>query len=476
MTWLTATEALRVLHVRPQTLYANVSRKKIRAKPDPKDTRRSLYHEVDVRKLARKQGGRRKATVVAAGAIEWGDPVLSSSISTVVDGRLYYRGKDAVGLSETATLEGAAGLLWGAEAVDFERAWREGSATFVTGLDGRRIGRATPTAVKFGAGAGAGGGPCESVDSTRGKASVSPLQRAFCALGQRAGADLSSYGRALPVLQAEAAGVLVTLASALLDPEGLLRAGWRSSPVPRLSPEGRKGRSEVHLERVGKRLRGSVVLRSEGPGRYGESSAAHPVVALHERVADAFGCRSAGDILRRVLILLADHELNASTFATRVAVSTGAPLSAGVLSGLATLSGPLHGRAALGVLELLASVERLGADVAVRDRLSQGRPIVGFGHPLYPEGDPRAAALLRQIALPRAYAELSGVVEDRIGERPNIDFALAALTKVQRLPPEAPLILFALGRCVGWLAHALEQVTTGHPIRPRARYVGPPVS
>jgi citrate synthase len=451
MTWLTATEALRVLHVRPQTLYANVSRKKIRAKPDPKDTRRSLYHEVDVRKLARKQGGRRKATVVAAGAIEWGDPVLSSSISTVVDGRLYYRGKDAVGLSETATLEGAAGLLWGAEAVDFERAWREGSATFVTGLDGRRTGRATPTA-------------------------VSPLQRAFCALGQRAGADLSSYGRALPVLQAEAAGVLVTLASALLDPEGLLRAGRRSSPVPRLSPEGRKGRSEVHLERVGKRLRGSVVLRSEGPGRYGESSAAHPVVALHERVADAFGCRSAGDILRRVLILLADHELNASTFATRVAVSTGAPLSAGVLSGLATLSGPLHGRAALGVLALLASVERLGADVAVRDRLSQGRPIVGFGHPLYPEGDPRAAALLRQIALPRAYAELSGVVEDTIGERPNIDFALAALTKVQRLPPEAPLILFALGRCVGWLAHALEQVTTGHPIRPRARYVGPPVS
>jgi citrate synthase len=127
-------------------------------------------------------------------------------------------------------------------------------------------------------------------------------------------------------------------------------------------------------------------------------------------------------------------------------------------------------------LALLASVERLGADVAVRDRLSQGRPIVGFGHPLYPEGDPRAAALLRQIALPRAYAELSGVVEDTIGERPNIDFALAALTKVQRLPPEAPLILFALGRCVGWLAHALEQVTTGHPIRPRARYVGPPVS
>jgi citrate synthase len=140
------------------------------------------------------------------------------------------------------------------------------------------------------------------------------------------------------------------------------------------------------------------------------------------------------------------------------------------------LSGPLHGRAALGALELFASVERLGADRAVRDWLSQGRPIAGFGHPLYPAGDPRAAALLRHLTLPRPCIELSHVVEDMIGERPNIDFALAALTKVQRLPQVAPLILFALGRCAGWIAHALEQVATGHPIRPRAHYVGLPVS
>lgn len=429
MTWLTATEALQVLHVRPQTLYANVSRKKIRAKPDPKDSRRSLYHKADVRKWARKQGGRRKATMVAAGAIEWGDPVLSSAISTVVDGQLYYRGKDAVGLSDAATLEEVAGLLWGAEAVDFERVWRDESTGIAADLDGKRAGRGSATFVV----SGSLPGGCDKPTGT-------PLQRAFYVLGQRASTDLSSYGRALPVLQAEAAGVLVTLASALLKPESIARAGVRSSP---------RGRESRAVRRGG---------------------------ALHERVADAFGRPSISDILRRVLILVADHELNASTFAARVAVSTGAPLSAGVLSGLATLSGPLHGRAALGVLELFASVERLGADGAVRDWLSQGRPIVGFGHPLYPAGDPRAAALLPQITLPRAYTELSGVVEDMIGERPNIDFALAALTKIHRLPPEAPLILFALGRCAGWLAHALEQVTTGHPIRPRARYVGPPVS
>jgi citrate synthase len=168
--------------------------------------------------------------------------------------------------------------------------------------------------------------------------------------------------------------------------------------------------------------------------------------------------------------------LNASTFATRVAVSTGAPLAAGVLSGLATLSGPLHGRASLGVLELVAGVKHVGAEVTVRDWLSQGRPIVGFGHPLYPQGDPRATALLQHFTLPKPYADLRDAIEDAIGERPNIDFALAALTKVFDLPQEAPLVLFALGRCVGWLAHALEQVTTGHPIRPRARYVGPPIS
>jgi citrate synthase len=393
MSWLTATEALRVLGVRPQTLYANVSRKKIRAKPDPNDTRRSLYHEVDVRKLARQHGGRRKATVVAAGAIEWGDPVLSSAVSTAVDGRLYYRGKDAVGLADTLTLEEAAALLWGADTVDFGAAWLD--------VTGRKRSATTET---------------------------TPLQRGFHALGHRAGTDLSSYGRTLPVLQAEAAEVLVTLAAAMLAP--------------------------------GANTRGQAV--SSAP--------------VHERVASDFGRRSAADSIRRTLVLLADHELNASTFAARVAVSTGAPLSAAVLSGLATLSGPLHGRAALGVLELVTSVERLGADKAVRDWLSQGRPIAGFGHPLYPAGDPRATALLGRLTVPRVYIELSDAVENLIGERPNIDFALAALTRVHRLPPDAPLILFALGRCAGWLAHALEQVTTGNPIRPRARYVGPPIS
>ena len=186
MTWLTAAEALRVLHVRPQTLYANVSRNKIRAKPDPKDTRRSLYYEIDVQKLARKQGGRRNTALVAAGAIERREPVLSSSISTVMDERLYYRGKDAVVLSEAATLEEAAGLLWSTEAVDLERARRAELAAVVPGIDGGQVARAFAAAVESGLPHG-----------VRGKSMWTPLQRAFYALGKRASTDLSSFGRAL---------------------------------------------------------------------------------------------------------------------------------------------------------------------------------------------------------------------------------------------------------------------------------------
>lgn len=433
MSWLSATEALRVLGVRPQTLYANVSRKKIRAKPDPKDTRRSLYHETDVRKMARQRGGQRKATAVAAAAIEWGDPILSSAISTVVDGRLYYRGQDAVVLSEEGSLEDVARLLWGGGRLDgggeVGDADRRGAE--VGGDDADRPGR-TARAERAAAPAARHESPPDA----------SPLTRAFLVLGARAATDLSSYGRALPVLQAEAASVLDVLTDALLEVGSTQPRNIRAGPASRNIAPAQNPRA----------------------------------ASLHERATLSWRRPDAADIARRALVLLADHELNASTFATRVAVSTGAPLAAGVLSGLATLSGPLHGRASLGVLELVAGVQRAGAEVTVRDWLSQGRPIVGFGHPLYPLGDPRATALLQHFTLPEPYADLRHAIEDAMGERPNIDFALAALTKVFDLPQEAPLVLFALGRCVGWLAHALEQVTTGHPIRPRARYVGPPIS
>ncbi len=116
---------------------------------------------------------------------------------------------------------------------------------------------------------------------------------------------------------------------------------------------------------------------------------------------------------------------------------------------------------------------------AIRARLQRGESIDGFGHPLYPDGDPRAAALLdllrvsyarsAELAFVRAFARAA---TDAGRGQPNLDFALASIARVIRLPAGAPLALFAIGRTIGWIGHAIEQYATGQLIRPRARYVG----
>ncbi len=196
-------------------------------------------------------------------------------------------------------------------------------------------------------------------------------------------------------------------------------------------------------------------------------------LAIHRRLAEAWGCGTAAEGLRRALVLLADHELNASTFATRVTVSTGASLAAGLLSGMATLTGPLHGGAAAAARAFVAQAAKDGPEATVAGYLDQGRKIPAFGHPLYPQGDCRAAALLQAVPPPAAYERLRQAVEAMTGELPNIDFALAVLGARLRLPAEAAFTLFAVARSVGWLAHAMEQAEAGTLIRPRADYVGP---
>ena len=99
--WLTAAETLARLKVRPQTLYAYASRGRLEARPDTDDPRRSLYRAADVTRLQERKARGRKAAAVAEDAIAWGEPVLASTITTVFEGRLYYRGRDAVLLAET---------------------------------------------------------------------------------------------------------------------------------------------------------------------------------------------------------------------------------------------------------------------------------------------------------------------------------------------------------------------------------------
>ena len=374
--WLSTEEALRRLRVKPQTLYANVSRGRIRAKADPGDPRRSLYRGEDVDRLAGRPRGRRSAVQVASGALDWGEPVLASAISTIVSGRLYYRGVDAASLAEAATLEDAAALLWDAAIGGkiFRLAADPGAPRNVAGL--------------------------------------------LATLAGRAAIDPPSAGRGAFQLRQDAASVFAAIATALLGP-------------------------------------------GDGP--------------LHVRLAVSLGRPEAADALRRALVLLADHELNASTFAARVAVSAGASLSAGALAGLATLSGSRHGNAARAVLALAEDIFASPRDPidALRDWLGEGRAVPGFGHPLYPDGDVRCQVLLAAIEEPAAFRDLRLAGIAVLDEQPNIDFGLAALAAAYSLPPEAPATIFALSRSAGWLAHMLEQAESGRLIRPRARYIGP---
>jgi citrate synthase len=122
--WISAADARARLGVRPQTLYAYVSRGRVQVRPDPQDPRRSLYRVADVEALAARKSRSRKLSEVAAGAISWGEPVLSSAITTVSGGRLFYRGRDAIRLAEGESLESVARLLRGGHGVALKRSER----------------------------------------------------------------------------------------------------------------------------------------------------------------------------------------------------------------------------------------------------------------------------------------------------------------------------------------------------------------
>lgn len=379
--WIGAEEARARLGVRPQTLYAYVSRGRVHVRPDPSDPRRSLYRAADIAALHQRKSRSRKISEVAEGAIAWGEPVLASAIMTVAGGRLYYRGRDALELAEFETLEAVARLLRGGH----------GAAL-------KRTDRPRPPE----------GGDMRS--------------RAFLALAQRAGVDPPARGRNPLALAVEAATLLDVLTDA--------------------------------------------VAGEVGGG------------AIHNRLALAWGLGPGGpgaDLIRRTLVLLADHELNASAFAARVTASTGASLAASALAGLSALSGPRHGGAPAAIQNLVAEARRLGPAAAIAARLAEDRQIPGFGHPLYPDGDPRAAALLERFNPPPDYTALREAAGRATGLAPNVDFALTALSESLGLPKDAPFALFAIARCAGWIAHAIEQDQSGALIRPRARYVGPEV-
>jgi citrate synthase len=208
-------------------------------------------------------------------------------------------------------------------------------------------------------------------------------------------------------------------------------------------------------------------------------------LALHQQLAQAWQLPAqTAQAVRAALVICADHELNVSTFAVRCVISSGAELSAALSAGLAALSGPKHGRESLRVGRFLREALAL-PDSQLQDYLqlclqqvlphsgfSSGLP--GFGHPLYPGGDPRGKFLLSLLPAqdqPR-FEQLQALASALSGQQPNLDFGLAALEYCFALPLGAAQIIFALGRSAGWIAHAAEQIEYGQLIRPRARYVG----
>jgi citrate synthase len=175
--------------------------------------------------------------------------------------------------------------------------------------------------------------------------------------------------------------------------------------------------------------------------------------------------------LNAALVLLVDHELAASTMAARIAAGTGADPWLVLLTGLAALGGPRHGRSSV------AAEALLGEGVAGLDGYAADQPVPGFGHKVYVDADPRAEVLLDHVARldPAGWPEVEELllaVSHRFGLGPNVDLGLAALVRACGFRPASGETIFALSRMVGWLAHAMEEYPQGLRFRPRAVYTG----
>jgi citrate synthase len=223
----------------------------------------------------------------------------------------------------------------------------------------------------------------------------------------------------------------------------------------------------------------AVLAIARDPKQAKHALQAHTVARSLLRVFGGRTGQAAATAVDRALVLCADHELNPSSFAARVAASAGADLYASVGAALATFSGPSHGGATERVERLLHETGRPDRAVRViRERLACGESLPGFGHPLYPQGDPRGALLMREarnlggrIRAVQTMDALAQAMELAGGDRPTVDFGLVALRRALKWPAGSAAALFAIGRSAGWIAHAREQQAMGFMLRPRARPV-----
>lgn len=390
--WMTSEQASRRLGVKPETLYAYVSRGLIRSERVP-GQRRSRFLTADVERHAARSrvGGR-------AGGLE---VVVETQLTLLEpEGRLSYRGWDVTDAVASASFEEVASWLWTGE-----RETTSFDAADDALVDARRV-----------------------LDATT---ELSPVDR---------------WRTVLPVLRSA-------------DP---LRGDRRPAAV----------------QATGRRLIATLVeclpLLGDEPAR-DRSVAAR----LWPRITAAPPSRRRVAVLDAALVLLADHEMAASTLAVRVAASTWADPYLVVQAGLSVLGGPLHGAAAEGACALLRDAGPDGRDApsAVGSRLERGERLAGFGHRVYEHLDPRLAPLLDRLRaagdVPAAADAVLDVVAGRDLPFANVDFALGAVAEAYDLIDGATEAVFATARIVGWLAHAIEEYEHALRFRTRAAYVGP---
>lgn len=181
------------------------------------------------------------------------------------------------------------------------------------------------------------------------------------------------------------------------------------------------------------------------------------------------------------LVLCADHELNASALASRIAASCDAPLFSCLLSALGTFSGSFHGAASRRAEDFVsASMKFKSAASWLKDHLKHNDGVPGFGSEIYSAGDPRANLLIetaQNISSNKnknllRLIEMVECVRDNLSLEPNLDVGLAAISYALSLPPRSGTTIFAVSRAAGWIAHAIEQRLYGGTIRPRAKYIG----
>ncbi len=412
--YLSAPDAAAFLGVKLPTLYAYTSRGMIRSVPGDRGRVRR-YLRADLDRLRARRDARAGHGPLAAGALRWGEPVLDTSITSIPpDEGPLHRGRAAVELaSEDCPYEALAEMLWTGAEIPED----PDDVDRLTYLWGPR-GLGVPEA---------------------------PL------------VDLLTE----PVFPMNVLGVVVPLLAAR-DPGRFVQRSEAVAP-----------RARTLIVRMAASL-GLCSGRERLAAALGAQGVAETVAVALDADHGAEGVRA----VNRALVLTADHELNPSTFAARVAASTGADVYACVQAALATLSGPRHGGASDRIEALVAEIgDPARTEQVVHDRARRGERVEGFGHPLYPKGDPRAVVLLElakglapERPAVRTCLELVEVVRHGEGGSATLDLGLVALAAALGLPAGAAAGLFAVGRAAGWVAHALEQYEAGYLLRPRARY------